>query len=783
MAGGMRMNGCRKIDNFEALASALWADKQCASRFIARFVLVDCTEDWKRVIGLLRQMCSNGRVIALSEYCSGPDVPPKLLQVFSDLRSFEDDVLLYPLSEYVRLFGDEQDMVPKLMGLEANDCFEYGSKRRVYVPLFQAENMMAQALKNISRSQTKGESAECFLLLCQSADKRRLDLVETEACPKAFQQEWMSGIRTFFKAWEEDAPAVFALATEWAEKIEPTIGDYGIFVYHTAFSLLPRYFEGTEVLREEWGEKTQWQWLLSLADQRLPLERIFLRLFNVAEFPQAHLFDNWKNMNGMQRWVAWLWGKICLLQGRLKGYLPFVFSKTNSMDNLDDQVFLAIFDALDQTNKEEKMNLLQERKMILENLDILRVPGFFWKWWEQRTDPIKRLELLSGATDEERRHILLLVKELLEKQVSEDKWYTIVSLNYPELAAYLVEYEYEHPTITEHFKAYKRAKLMDSFTNAVQQTVEQVDINMITPRFQKLQEVSEQAVIYWADGIGAEWLGYLSENLMHQCPKGFAVQCNVVRAKLPTTTEFNKDIEDLQDGRPVHKSDAYDAYIHDEKMDSYPDYIISEIKIIDEMANEIRKYLSSHDEVVFTADHGTTRMAVLGRKDIQTPPPNAQVEYFGRYCLNSVDYNPNCVPVDTPRGSGLVFRNYQRFRIKGDPHCELHGGATPEEVLVPFIRVYRRPEKIQFILTKDRVRLDTKMCCKLIFQINVAVSSLVIALKNQRVKAEQNGNYWIVQLSGLEPNKYSVDVFADGQLLGPANFEIVKGLKEEDLGL
>jgi hypothetical protein len=95
--------------------------------------------------------------------------------------------------------------------------------------------------------------------------------------------------------------------------------------------------------------------------------------------------------------------------------------------------------------------------------------------------------------------------------------------------------------------------------------------------------------------------------------------------------------------------------------------------------------LSRYQRVIVTADHGSSRLAVLARiHDF-----DETLSYDGdaldwRYATALDTSCPDTLEV-TLDGRFWVVRGYNRFSKSGGKMNELHGGAALEERLVPFI--------------------------------------------------------------------------------------------------
>jgi len=221
------------------------------------------------------------------------------------------------------------------------------------------------------------------------------------------------------------------------------------------------------------------------------------------------------------------------------------------------------------------------------------------------------------------------------------------------------------------------------------------------------------------DALGAEWIPAIVSFANERHLRITAHRC--VKVNCPTSTEFN----------PV-KDEAGAAMSGFEKIDDFdqkivhangllaPEGIYRELTYIrDVVMSKVADLLNSFERVILTADHGASRLAVLvhesGADTTLKPgeggiPTELAIEDW-RYARK-----PPELSVGDPRlaittsGEWAVIRGYNRFSRQGGAGFEVHGGATLEEMLVPFvtfergfIQNYNKPSKT----SRPRIALVT----------------------------------------------------------------------------
>lgn len=115
-------------------------------------------------------------------------------------------------------------------------------------------------------------------------------------------------------------------------------------------------------------------------------------------------------------------------------------------------------------------------------------------------------------------------------------------------------------------------------------------------------------------------------------------------------------------------------------------------KIESDVLSRIADGLSRFSRVVVTADHGSSRLAVIARRDGKgktLPWKSGEGPLDWRYstALEDVQRPEECESQYFPDSGETywVVRGYHRFPQKGGKKYALHGGASLEERLVPVL--------------------------------------------------------------------------------------------------
>jgi hypothetical protein len=168
----------------------------------------------------------------------------------------------------------------------------------------------------------------------------------------------------------------------------------------------------------------------------------------------------------------------------------------------------------------------------------------------------------------------------------------------------------------------------------------------------------------------------------------------VGKASLPTSTHFNR-IPWADSSRQLPDIKRFDNIVHNgveaHETHSAEVNLVAALSVIgDEVLPRVAEALGRFERVLVTADHGSSRLAMLAWK---SEPKFAQT-----LCEDGVEISDwrYCKPLkkkqcpkgleETLSGEFWVVRGYNRMAKKGGGHgFELHGGATLEERLVPVV--------------------------------------------------------------------------------------------------
>jgi len=364
----------------------------------------------------------------------------------------------------------------------------------------------------------------------------------------------------------------------------------------------------------------------------------------------------------------------------------------------------------------------------------------------------------------------------------------IINDIYPELYNYLnwnelIELKEGNKLwIIEYFHEYNLSKCLDEPTKKLLKIINKKNQNEKSfynwyYSIDSLQDLNESRII-WIDALGAEWFPlfkYFIE-LYSKDNNKLITEEKIVKVNLPSTTDNN------------YFKDAYhimelDEYIHNEKPYKHPLSLIEQIDIIKKVVKDII-VKQSEKTISIVSDHGFTFLA--------------QKKYgnFKKFNYSGSEHEGRCMWIEDKFKSDSQFFVHKVEKGKNkDRNClialkytslfktpfrEVHGGATPEEVLVPYLKISTLTETIEYktnLISKE-ISINNPIV-KLEIKPN-PINTPTILINNTRYYLKKEDNIWKVKLDGLVPGKYEMELIIDNKCT-ILQFKILGGLQEEDL--
>lgn len=245
--------------------------------------------------------------------------------------------------------------------------------------------------------------------------------------------------------------------------------------------------------------------------------------------------------------------------------------------------------------------------------------------------------------------------------------------------------------VDDYIREYKDAKLCNHYTKAISDLINQCNSNEVAfdKWYQQFSTVrtllanrKDIEVFYWVDGLGIDWIPLVKEFLKEKKEQNiFLNEIKIARSLLPSTTAVNKaDLQKLlPDGCQLQKAGDLDSFAH-QPTNAWPVYIIKELQLVRNIIDDItNKY--NGKKIAIISDHGLSYLPQLcdGLGLAGVKP-----DHHGRVAIKekgTISSDSNYIRLnDNTMACSLTHKSLCSKVPKGQG---IHGGCTPEEVLVP----------------------------------------------------------------------------------------------------
>ena len=660
------------------------AEKQTPGRFPARIIFARNWNDYIALVDELRVVCDV--VLNLANYTNG-DILPKFKSLKQQLRQNTNKmILLLSMGEYLRLCAkrEQSNETMEFNGIwEPDPVLSERENTKYVIPIFGGRELFDNAISYVDKRQ------EDFLWELDETNRDTeytitiyspefTDVISVDA--NCFS-DWLAKWNTLFA----EPRSTFSLKTKLYKYAVETLGSVKLCIVNDPFTYITARVTDAELLKREYGNDIFWKDVAKNVQAGKPFIATIDYILNVARnFDAVPILARFQQSTETERTLLWM---RCKMYASCD-YVSYAISITNKTDEIPLTVRDAIF-TLENPSKKQ----LAERYNALCVLDLHYDDGYFKKL--KNIFPVDmRFTYLTFKTQAERAYAIRLVGELLRKGADITSLASLLKPLYPSLAEYCMPSTNNNNGCAVYFDWYRKNKLM----NIVPSSVPSLDLNLIVTR-NKVIQTGEGSCQFWIDGMGAEWLPLLLYEI-RKLPVVGTIKYDIARAILPTATEYNHQWE--QDDI---KWDRLDKLSHTGAPDDKDFYsnVATQIDYICEVAQHINLILESHNNVIVTGDHGSSRLAALSfhSKDIVpiSIPTGATVRALGRFC----ELTDGCLATSTDSIEIVSSRNfitdcdvicavvktYEHYKQSGNAILEVHGGATPEEQLVPVIFVSR----------------------------------------------------------------------------------------------
>lgn len=758
--------------------SNLKAEKanKVTSRFPCRILLLHSREDYCDAVSSLKALCD--RAVSSDELFSSADVMPAYDKLLEMIKSNEW-VWLPGVSEYLRLFYKSEQRTERFAKLW-HSMVDASSTGRIIIPLWNCDSLWYDTSLGLrtderqkdfvySISDHEATSEQMNITVFSSAFEEYINQLNGKYTLIFGLREWYDRMLN-----ETQIPTDYYLLTKQARSVSQTMGDVTIRPIKTPYEFIRENLQDGFQLKEEACSEEMLGELFNESLKNSTIRDAILHRFNIVTFDGVGVMAKWVSFSKGKQQLLRLWYQL----NPDNSYLCHCFEKYG-LEEIEEHILLEIFDVLQFHNE-----WVAEYQQLIRVLNLKKNETYFAKLSTIPTYE-ERLAFLTGDTREERIYILRMVGQWLKQDAAQVCVSETLKLRYSMLQAYLGPMPAElGPVYNEYISEYKAHKLANTLPESDERFFRGIEPDSLTFRYSVInQNITDSTVMLWIDGLGFEYLSLLLDRLS-QNKDGAVVSCALTQALLPTETEFNEQWKQMK--VPYEKLDKLDKLAHKGVVDE-PDYyacIEEQLAFFNKVSDKVNELLKNYQRVIITGDHGASRLAARffhTRKGLPVFKDATPLSH-GRYC--SIKSKPDGVYEDLIEASDLsgqhylVFTSYNHFSLGGFAtgkdddnviYGEVHGGASPEEMIVPVVVFDSKvslPLSVKWSDNKSETRLKRKIA-KVSLEFSKEIKTLEV--RAGAINAETNdtgdGKTWTISFEQIVPGDYNLAIVADGKLV------------------
>ena len=780
------------FSSLDALTQEIIRDREnkdfLAQRYSVRFIMLNNFIEFK---SLAKFMTSIGiDTLDLEDLMSdGEDDEWITKDTLKDaIKACKKPTFVTPFSEVVRFYNDDdfRGFFNEIMLLE--DI--HNPQKRIYIPLIGLQNRFTDFLNHFARIQ---ESAPIWRY---DAETQSVEVFfakyKSFTLPNGTIQCQLDSLRQWLKFWKVQAPQERIVCTSLpiAAKYKYSKPD-NIFNFKkidNAYDFMTQFLEMRFPFEYNADEKSFWEELLKTIDktqlETFTFEKYVRRYFNKVQFDAAEIIEEWADLcrKPFDRWLL----KNYVLHTNFADTYPYLTMCMESTATLDDTY---TFPNMVATRALYGMQPDKKEQYAAERRQIMVANRFFFEktvttedqnWlfdqikdvFQEQNDLKLAIDLCTGIFDFEQK---LLMGWYVHQPNAKNLQVALDNL-YPELPAYIEskkpsQFDVQNQWAIDYIKAYKQAKLTDKYTEDIANTIKSKNGSskqfyqwyyMFKSSHELLAELQSNMVyrpdkVYWIDGLGVEFLSYILYLIEKEDSNLKVVRSEITRSELPSSTHHNRF-----EGEDVVKYGALDELGHDSHGYKQFETLAAELRVIKKIIQDIINTSKKEKcTIAIVSDHG---LSCLSRK-AASKKYDGKFEHEGRYIKaeeGTLD-DPDYIVYDNSEESQKYKVALTHASLSKAPTHQVHGGCTPEEVLVPFLLLSNKD-------VTSNVHYQINLSPEDIMLSNPTVSLTVIPLpakvtltcEGKAYLMERKGTAWSTTLQDITEGKHKIDVQVEG---------------------
>ena len=772
----------KEFNSFKDLFLEIEDEKNSKNRYPVRFIFLNSFEELNELIGQLKEF---SEVILLDSLLDGGKWLTKgmILSKIKEKLQEDSKLLVAPLSEFLR-FTPNNDFYGLLKALSEIETNDY---TRIYIPFVGIYKRFKREF--IDEFYRRDEWAPIWRL---RGDNKNITIYHaTFDFDDSLRLPDFEIIRTtedWFNLWRNpDVENVLSFSKViqhfHAEWLPDEI--FKLELIDNQKEFIEKIFNGRFELPFNENDSIYWNKLIKIFNEKgavtlFSLIKDHLNVRDLNKVEPVNLVEYF--LKESDYFYRWLLKNYVLQFSEEETYLKHCFAKMNGLENseLVESLWLEIF------NLEDIESFSLERKEILKN-----IPKIDENKIKAALEGIKDLELkkqawyVTGISEAEKEFV---VNTVVEQDLESLRPY--IKECFPELY-YYSDWDNINPIlnsdewISEYFKEYNICKIRNDFSENLKLAIEEKnhDKDSFLDWFYRIEkpEIKQKEVNYWIDGLGVEWLPLIYHLLNEYLDENYLIEAKICRVNLPSITKCNK--------YSFNKFGDLDSYIHNNHY-RHPQTLLKELeivrRIIKAIINDIRT--CDHETINIYSDHGFSFLTLSKFHSKILDFEDAKHE--GRYLWleNSKELNDRYYmtlksecPDNSDKSVLLALKHVSLYRV---PSRETHGGATPEEVLVPYFRISKSRGEVTYTLETEELEADIgqPVVTFKLSPVPRGIPEVLVEKRTLNVENKGDGNYQLdlSQLSDLKPKLYKIKVKINKQTL-ELNVNIKGGFIERDL--
>ena len=770
----------------EAIIADTTSQDVLAQRYCVRFIMLNNFEAFREVYKFLVKEL-NVELLDIENLAKGEDKTITVDTLSDAVKGITKSTLVTPFSELVRFYN-----VEKFNGFFNEIILTEDIKnpiKRIYIPIIGLHNRFSDFLKSFGRIE---ESAPIWQYYTSKDDKvmvyvsrfKHFTIPEKlNICSLATMRDWLRfwkalapkdkilcGARPILNCWQNSKPdSIFTF--------QPIDNAHTFIIEFLELNIPIQYVE---------DESQYWEKLLNHIGKSnstmFDLSRFVEKHFNRMTISISDVLELWAS-DSTDEFGRWLLKYYALnfKAKELPEYLRIILEETNDFQ-IGNSLFVSVAERIFYATPAERERYFGPRKKLMYDLR----SEFRTLTPPEHQDWVKEQIITIAQNDDS----LAQAKRYCTSTYDfEDElflgWYVLrgqkdfglshIQEYFPELYGYLTPFEtlsikQIQSWASEYFNQFRAAKIKDTITDTLADLLKQRNVSAESFYdwyfgFEESHGILADIVttkkfpvdkVYWVDGLGAEFIPYILY-LLDQSNSGYdAVLTQVARTNIPSNTHLNSF---EVDNKKIFKKEALDELAHDGHYQKYLT-LIKELKtvrqIIEDILNDNK--VGKHT-IAIVSDHGLSAMS----RNCESLKLDSNTKHEGRYVLldsdSGLEHDVNFV-VHTNEYDGKKYKVALCHASLGKkPTHEVHGGATPEEVLVPFIVITNddlaKPLTFAVKPKETSIPVSDK---KVSFTIMPAPQSATVIFNGQEIPLTKNGLQWVAMLSSATEGKHQLTV-------------------------